>query len=346
MAHHPEAISHYPQSMQILIRLLHNRQEQGRNAMVPVVGPTGIGKSYTVLAIMEGLYLYQHGVKPSAEYLISHVDFKAKDFLTHMKKYSDALANDTKLELASHLWDETGIDASSRSWQSAQNKVLGFYAQTCRNQRQIIFFTTPSLTFLDINLRKLMHYYIEVASVDRKNNMAVIKPLEIQYNLRQDKIYYHNLTYPTKEGMLEVEFVAVPKIDSELAAAYEKVKSKFTANLNNEIILTLNKLDQKTNPEANLTERQKIILEHWKRGEFRTEVIGKAAGMKPQQVSENTRFLKNKGFYKENYKENAVLKGNVPIEPAPELNSYIPPTLTDKNNRLTEQVEEVNRYTE
>lgn len=320
--------------MQIVIRLLHNRQEHGKNAMIPIVGPTGVGKSYCALSLMVGLYLYRHGVEPTAEYMLKHTFFKARDFLMHMKQYSDALNNNTKLQLEETLWDETGVDASSRSWQSAQNKVISFYAQTCRNQRQIIFFTVPSLSFIDVNLRKLMHYYIEVISYDKKTNISIAKPLEIQYNLRQDKIYYHNLCFPQADGLLEVDFLATPKVREDIAVAYEKIKSKFTSNLNDDIISVLNKLEAKNNPQESLTDRQKIIIEHWERGEFRTGVIAKALGVQDSIVSVNIKFLKNKGFFKENYKEKSGLR-DIDIENLPaKLNLYTPTIKNDNQQEV------------
>lgn len=253
---HPEAIKIFPNSTRILIRKLHNRIfNKNKNALVVVVGETGSGKSYSVIGLMIGLYLYRHGKMPTDEYIVDHCKFRALDFMKAM--------NTKELQRGeAWLWDEAGIDAGSKEHATNKNKILSWYAQTCRNQHQIIFFTLPTLSMLDSNIRKMIHFYLESCGIDMKRKMSIIKPLRMQYNTRMDKIYYHKVAIPSLDGGMNVITLAgIPKMSDSLMKLYEEKKSKFTDNLNDEITTILQMLENKRTRSAyvQFTELQESI---------------------------------------------------------------------------------------
>ena len=296
---YPEAIKHYPRTFQIFIIRLFNRVESGKNVLCGVFGETGGGKSISTLQIMRGLYLYRYGKEPTDDYLLKHTFFKAKPFLEDMQKLAQYLKDTGKKKKQVWLFDEAGVEASSRSWQSLQNKIIGWLAQTFRNLQQIIFFTTPSLSFLDSNVRKLLHFYLEAVDIDKKKSICILKPLQMQYNTRMDKIYYHNLQYPTQKGIIEVEVMGCPKITDELEAKYENAKATFQDIAYGDMIGALNRLDDKKMPQ--LTDRQKKILVFLKKGETNRGKIAESLGMARASLSQNFNYMRRKGIDVDKY---------------------------------------------
>ena len=291
---YPEAIEHYPKSFQLFIKAIHRRIESGKNALIPIVGQTGSGKSLLALQCMRGLYMYRFGKSPTDERIIAHTVFKAKDFMEKM--------NNPKLKKKEvWCWDEAGVDVGHKDHASIKNRIIGWLAQTFRNLQQIVFFTVPSISFLDASVRKLLHYYIEVVKVSKKRQCAIAKPLEMQYNIRQDKIYYHNLRTKMKNGnTLVLKFMGVPKISDELESKYETIKNEFTVDLNKLIQEKLEKIDG-NNP---LTERQKKILALLKKGITSQTQIAKIIGTHPKTIHNNFRWMKGKGYNIDKYLEN------------------------------------------
>lgn len=55
------------------------------------------------------------------------------------------------------LIDDAGVSASSRSWQSPENKALGAIMQTCRTKRWFLIYTTPARKMMDNQIRDLVY---------------------------------------------------------------------------------------------------------------------------------------------------------------------------------------------
>jgi len=295
---YPEAIAHFPEGFQIAIRIIHNRIESGKNALIPIVGQTGSGKSLLAIQFMRGLYMYRYGKAPSDDYILRHIVFKAKDFMEEMN-------NPHLKKKENWSWDEAGVDIGHKEHATIKNRILGWLTQTFRNLQQVVFFTVPSISFLDASVRKLLHYYIETLSVNKRKKMTIAKPLQMQYNIRMDKIYYHNLTSKNKKGeIMEVHMIGVPKISDELEERYEEVKNKFTIDLNLRIQSLLTKIEVKENKQIKmkpLTERQEKILELLKSGMSVQKEIAKKLKTNGVTISQNLQRMRNKGVDVDKY---------------------------------------------
>lgn len=307
MARYPEAIMLYPRSMQIFIKTVSNRIDAGKNALPIVVGPTGSGKSLSTISLMIGIYSYRNGKMPSVEYVEEHCVFRALNLLTKLNNQDKLVPGEM------WNWDEAGFDISHKTHASVQNRVVSWLTQTFRNMQQIVFFTVPSISMIDATVRKLLHYYLETCYIEPKEKICVIKPLIFQYNTRMDKMYYHNLTFPTADGLEEVEFMGVPLPPKEYVEAYEKKKNIFTKDLNLELQGMLESL--KNGRIIKLTERQEKILDFFKQGVTVRKEIAARLGVQPSVISENIRFMRNKGveidkLLKENEKNTKLVQIN------------------------------------
>jgi energy-coupling factor transporter ATP-binding protein EcfA2 len=288
---YPEAIAHYPRSTQIFIKTIFNRVHSGKNALIVVVGQTGSGKSLSTLSLMIGLYLYTYGKMPSVEDLINHNCFKANELMRNL----NAIKGNAK-EIWN--WDEAGVDIGHKSHATVKNRVIGYLAQTFRNLQQIVFFTVPTMNFIDASVRKLLHFYLETQSIDSSRKMCIIKPLQLQYYQRKDKLYYHNLRYAHKNGEWEeVDTIGVPIPPKEYVEAYETKKNLFTRRLNIEIERQLNMIEAKSEGGGpKLTERQEKILELMQNGIVSSGEIAEKLGILQQQVCDNLNFMRRKGI--------------------------------------------------
>ena len=117
---------------------------------------------------------------------------------------------------------------SSREWYSLQNKVLGKVFQTFREMRLGVIFTTPSISFIDIQARKLFHHYMQTKYIDRENNLSYLRIREINEDDDSGKVRY---TYPRlydKGGKAyRIVSLGVPKPSYKLCKEYEAYHKVF-----------------------------------------------------------------------------------------------------------------------
>jgi len=295
---YPKLIEHLPRSLQILIMTLVSRIDVGKNCLVACVGPTGSGKSLSIVSILYWIFVYMHGREPTTEESSDHWVFIALNFVKKM--------NDPNLQKKDvWLWDESGYDMSHKTHMTIHNRAIGWLVQTFRNLQQIVFFTVPTASFLDASVRKLLHYQLETRKILKTKNICIIKPLELQYNIREDKLYYHNLVTPAIDGsgyLDEVDVVGVPRPPKEIELKYEELAGKFKSELNIKLQKTLEKLNEKEetslipNPYARpLTERQKRILELLEGGMTSTNDIADSLGILASTISTNLKYMRGKG---------------------------------------------------
>jgi len=300
---YPELIAHLPRSFQIMIIIFVARLDSGKNCLIGIVGGTGSGKSFASVCILYWCHVYMHGEPPSLEFMRRHWFFRAKDFLEKM--------NDPNLQKkALNLWDEmgSGESASHKTHQSIQNKVISWLVMTFRNLEQLVIFTVPDLSFVDKSVRNLLHFQLETRNILKGEKVCIIKPLELQYNLRMSKMFYHNLMYPADDGsgfMDEVDVVGIPLAPKDFIKAYEEDSWKFKGELNIKLQKMLEKADEKEK-FSNLigedlilercTARQKQMWELITSGETSTNKIAEIMGLPASTISQNFKYMRRKGL--------------------------------------------------
>ena len=261
---------------------------KNKNFLVTITGQTGSGKSWSGLSI---------GEMVDPDFSVDRIVFKGIELMN--------LINSGNLKSGSViLWDEAGIDLSSRNWQSLTNKMLNYVLQTFRKMNFVLIFTVPYQDFLDVGSRKLFHADFETVSINRQKKTCRIKPKLLQYNADLKKWYKKYLRVVRKDiGKFTIRSWKIPKPSDELIKQYEQKKNIFLKTLNKDIEAKLKAASVDENEfKKPLTSFQEGILKLWKAGEYSTGKIANILGSESSNVSRNITWMRNKDCKIENYR--------------------------------------------
>lgn len=275
-----------PQAFPSWITYIKQRIDANKNFLCCITGPTGSGKSWASLSFAEML-----SKAFGKTFGIDHVVFSARELM--------ALVSSGLLKPGEVIvWEEVGVGLSSRNWQSTLNKILLFLLQTFRHQRLILIMNCPYVDFLDAGSRKLLHAELQTLSINYVAQSVKTKPMLIQYNSRMQKFYYKYLRVRTERGYAPVNRWNIKKPSDELIKVYEKKKSAFTQQLNQEIVNDLNSLEkdktQKNELTRALTDKQQGIVDQLKQGKTIPE-LAQFFNIRMKAIYEQIRLIKKKG---------------------------------------------------
>ena len=235
-------------------------RDKSKNAICVFNGATGSGKTYSALAIAE--YMAKElGTN------FSVAGNMAFDFGSLLKK---TMLDKNKEPCSIFLFEEVGsmgLGAASRQWQSKANLFFSSFLQTTRHRRQILLFTCPLFSNLDVTSRQLCHFGIEMRGINYKHKLGIIKPLKLQTNISTGKIYRKYIRV-VKEGVhLKLKTANIKHPSKQLTADYEKEKLKFTTALNQSIIeATEIKPKEKKNTRSSVAMIEQDFHALWKAG--------------------------------------------------------------------------------
>jgi len=150
--------------------------DKNQNYMLIVVGATGSGKSYTALALAQQI---------DTSFNESRICFTAEKFLENAMK--DLNAGSVI------MFDEAGIDMSSREWYSTRNKVINQVVETFRRDNLICIWTTPVLKNIDKKSRSYFHGLAIMMNPD-KYGWGAIKYFDLEPNVEEGGVLTF---YPT-----------------------------------------------------------------------------------------------------------------------------------------------------
>lgn len=194
---------------------------QNKNWLAVICGETGSSKSYSALRLAELI---------GPVYFV----FTPKEFMQ--------LINNKKLKRGSCIvFDEAGVGIPSRDWQSVQNKLFGAVLQTFRNMNIAVIFTTPNLSFIDVQARKLFHAFIETDYIDRKEKIAYVKPYDLQINVRLDKTYMKHPIFdsPIDGSLVYMNRMGLGLPSEKLRVKYEKASAAYKKKVREDTLKTL-----------------------------------------------------------------------------------------------------------
>jgi len=117
--------------------------------------------------------------------------FTQKRIVFTALEFMDLLMVDKPPPRSVIVWDEVGVELSSRTWFSAQNKMMSFVFETFRRDNLILIMTTPNVSFIDKKIRSMLHGYMEILDPSQTNNVfGRAKYFHIMLNLMEGKTYY------------------------------------------------------------------------------------------------------------------------------------------------------------
>lgn len=188
-----------------------------RNVMLAVCGGTGSGKSWAAIRIG---YVNDRADNLEHRFNLDRIVFTPEDFMGLVKK---------KLPAGSWIvWDEVGVGMNSRQWYSLRNQLISYIAQTFRYKNYGVIFTVPGFNYIDVQVRRLIHAYIEMNKPHPSEGYSTGRFKWVSANAQSGQLYFPNPRFK-KEGhkcvMQQMRFGLAPK---ELLNAYEEKKKMFT----------------------------------------------------------------------------------------------------------------------
>lgn len=292
-----------------ILKYIKNRVEKNnQNFLCAIIGPTGSGKSWGMLSMMEALH-------PDMD-VYKDVCFKARTFMERL--------NDPNLILGEAIgWDETGIDLNSKEWQNLINKVIAKVLQTFRRQNLIVFFTVPMLNFISADARRLLHCIIKTKCIDKRKNEVVLIPKFLQIEDESGQVYKKWLRVQILgRGITPIKSMRLPKPSQTIIEKYEEQKKKFSDDLNRDILAQIIHYEEKNKivvkKEApQLTSHEHTVLNLYKKGNT-LQQIGKMMGVSHQSIAIALRSVQKKMNLEQNPLGNRIFK-QLDYETMPEL---------------------------
>ncbi len=202
--------------MSVLIKDIYSRINlKNKNFLGIITGETGSGKSLSALTIAQ---------RVDPNFNIDQVVFTPKQFM--------ALLNSGSLEQGNMIvWDEAGVGIPAKEWYTIANRVISYVLQTFRHENLGVLFTTPSLAYIDRDIRRLFHGYLETEAIDRVRGWCICKYFRMVYYPREDKIFYKYPQIWNNGSYYTVKRVRISKPNEDFIEEYKEKKKEFTTAL-------------------------------------------------------------------------------------------------------------------
>lgn len=143
-----------------LIMPLH-RLNTNRNWLAIIAGETGSGKSWTAAKMGEDL---------SA---MTNRPFTSKNIVFEADALLEFIQNSKPRSVI--VLDEAGVELAAREFMSQRNRSMGKVFQVFRYKQLALIWTLPDLSMIDIQIRKLIHSFIETQPIDYVREKTRVK---------------------------------------------------------------------------------------------------------------------------------------------------------------------------
>ena len=180
--------------------------EPSRNCVMAIAGETGSGKSYAGLTLCSQV---------DKDFSVDNVAFSLDEFRNQIKDGKKAI-----------LLDDLEVYASSREAMTKKNRAIVRIFQSVRFKRNLLLITTPSISYLDLVLRGLLHVEAFTAGINAKAKQTILKTFFRQEDLRTSKIYRHSpIIFDKEKGIWKKQSTwNIHKPSNSLINDYEKKK--------------------------------------------------------------------------------------------------------------------------
>jgi len=233
-------------NVDIIVSWVKKRISENRNNSIVFTGQTGSGKSYSAIALAEKL---------DPGFNVNRIVFDVKSFL---KLSTSNLPKGSVL-----IFDDAGVNLSSRDWAQLSVKVFSKFAQNSRYLNLTYIYTVPSMSYIEKISRELVNLYFESTKV--QGDMKVLEPFtpfrgSSQLGFRFPKIWIGNIPITIKKMHFELA-------SKDLLEAYEKSKQTYMNKINKEFLKEIEEAEKekkekhgkKNSTDGNKSERDKTI---------------------------------------------------------------------------------------
>lgn len=217
------------------VDLIRRRLKRNQNALIAVTGQTGSGKSMVSLKLAECI---------DPDFQADQVVFKVSTFIDRMEEMKPGQVL---------VFDEAGVDFDARRSGSKANVGFSNILKTFRYKQLPTIFTLPRLTMLDVNGRRLFHYWLKTSGIDYTNNLCKTHwfciDSEDDWSDKVKRYFPRVIDRHTGERAV-ISWVKWPMPSKKIVTEYEKLKDEFVVQMNDEIRRKLLKLERDDDPDA------------------------------------------------------------------------------------------------
>lgn len=200
----------------IFVQYAKGRIKANKNFLVVVTGETGSGKSWAAISLAKMI---------NPDFSEEHIVLSYLDLIE--------IAESRKFPKGTVLvFDEVSAEAlQARDAMSKKNKNVSAILQTFRNLNYVVFFTTPDISFVDSQARRLMHMVLVTRHINTKAERCKLQMYFIRINRIKGSMYYQIPRVKINDEYFRCSYLSVPKPPDELIQVYEKKKWFFQKRL-------------------------------------------------------------------------------------------------------------------
>lgn len=191
------------------------------NFMGVFTGKPGRGKTWAAVRLAEQL---------DDTFDVSRVCVTYKEFVDKLNELAEMHKQGYDIAGRVVVFDEFQKSASARRFMSSINQAINDVLHTFRYLNLIVFFTTPHISFIDVNARAVMHFHVTM--MEKRVNLGLtrgkIRFTEIKDNILtpNDKMYTYSPRVYTNNGVFRVSDVWFEKPSKKLRMLVdEKINS-------------------------------------------------------------------------------------------------------------------------
>ena len=195
-----------------LLNWVYSRREEQRPINIVFVGETGSGKSYSAMSLAE---------KVDPNFSTDNVVFTIEQFMAKLNSRPPA---GTVI-----VFDEAGLEISSKEWRDMQIIIFGKTAQSMRYRGIMVFYTVPRLPFIDSTTRQLIQLLLESTSERGAMKPFLIRPSSDRNDNRPWYVYPKMTITDKDERTLTYEYrsVVFPMPPKSVYVPYEAKKDEY-----------------------------------------------------------------------------------------------------------------------
>ena len=211
----------------VVVKYITSRYKKGLYTLVLYAGLPGSGKSSSCIRLAELVSL-----KLTGENKITSLNII--DSLLDLVAFVGKARED---EVNICIVEEVSVLFPSRRAMAQDNVAIGKILDTCRKKKVILLANAPIWTSIDSHMRVLGNIYIETLKIVKAYKIVVCKPLRLQANPSNGKVYWHWLRRKGKK----VHRIFTRQPNAQTWKDYETRKDKFMNDLYDELKFRANK---------------------------------------------------------------------------------------------------------